>query len=465
MNLPAYFLADLPPEAELTPKLVTEACRTLKENRERFLLPRPTADLVQLLCRVAADWRDPANPFRRHALDAGPAATGFSRPVLARGIDDFFALFTPAQFAALLDQELGHPRRLDAFTPTADPADLPAGRLVFASGPPLLAHIAAGNLPNPAWMSLTLGLLLRSAQFLKCANGTAFLPRLFAHSLYHHDRKIGACLEVAEWTGGNHPLEDALYAETHALTATGSDETLAAIRARIPDRVRFLGYGHRLSFALITREWLQPDQLADLVTRAADDLIAWDQHGCLSPHAIYIEERGTVTAEDFAAQLARELAQRESLLPRGPLTPGQAAEITSRRALYETLAAHRSDVKLWASPASTAWTVVLDHDLRLHPSCLNRFIYIKSLADAEALTAALDHVQPHLSTIGLAAPPARCAELAPRLARLGLLRICPLGRMQNPPLTWHHDGRPPLGDLVQWVDLETAVPPTPTTNL
>jgi hypothetical protein len=26
--------------------------------------------------------------------------------------------------------------------------------------------------------------------------------------------------------------------------------------------------------------------------------------------------------------------------------------------------------------------------------------------------------------------------------------------MQNPPLTWRHDGRPALGDLVTWTDME-----------
>ncbi len=37
LNLPSYFLADLPPEAELTAGLITEACQTLKRNRERSL--------------------------------------------------------------------------------------------------------------------------------------------------------------------------------------------------------------------------------------------------------------------------------------------------------------------------------------------------------------------------------------------------------------------------------------------
>jgi hypothetical protein len=34
MNLPNYFLADLPPEAALSPTMIAEACQTLKRNRE-----------------------------------------------------------------------------------------------------------------------------------------------------------------------------------------------------------------------------------------------------------------------------------------------------------------------------------------------------------------------------------------------------------------------------------------------
>ena len=33
-------------------------------------------------------------------------------------------------------------------------------------------------------------------------------------------------------------------------------------------------------------------------------------------------------------------------------------------------------------------------------------------------------------------------------------RVCPLGQMQEPPLTWRHDGRPALADLITWTDWE-----------
>ena len=207
MNLPDFYLADLPPEAVLSPKMIADACHALKRNREKFLAARPTNEIVKILCEVAAEWQQPENKFRKLALELGPQQTGFSKATLARGLDDFFRHFTPENFAALLAQEFS-----DAVNVTSDRCGVktevsppPHASLLthhFWRGPELLVHITAGNLPNPALMSMTLGLLTRSAQFVKCASGASLLPRLFAHSIYELDRKLGACLELAEWRGG-----------------------------------------------------------------------------------------------------------------------------------------------------------------------------------------------------------------------------------------------------------------------
>jgi hypothetical protein len=443
MNLPNYFLADLPPEAPLSPKMIVEACLVLKRNREKFLLSRKTEEMVKILCEVAAEWLRPENHFRRLALEFGPEQTGFSRPVLEKGLDDFFRRFTPENFDALLRQDLGDERRLDDFAAGA-----------FARGPKLLAHVAAGNLPNPALMSLTLGLLTRSAQFMKCATGGAFLPRLFAHSLYEADRKLASCLELAEWRGGNLELENALFAEADCVTATGGDEALAAIRARLPEKVRFIGHGQRVSFGFIAREVLCGEIVSEIVARAADDVIAWDQNGCLSPHCFYVEERGEIESDQFAARLAAELMKREATEPRGKISVEESAAIAAKRSLYETLAVHRGDVKIWASEKSTAWTVIFEHEGRFRFSSLNRFIFVKPVPDLAAVLQGADEIQGKVSTVGLAAPPEKMPALARQFADWGATRICPLGQMQNPPLTWRHDGRPALGDIVLWTDVE-----------
>ena len=105
MNLPNYFLADLPPEATLSPAMISEACQALKRNRERYLVNRSTESLVKVLSGVADDWLQAENPFRKLALELGPAQTGFSRETLARGLDTFSNNLMRENFHALLVQE------------------------------------------------------------------------------------------------------------------------------------------------------------------------------------------------------------------------------------------------------------------------------------------------------------------------------------------------------------------------
>lgn len=448
MELPSYFIADLPADHEITPKLVTEACQTLKRNREQYLLGRSTASIVHVLAATAQSWLEHDNPFRKLALERGAAETGFSEVTLARGLDAFFAEFTTENLNALLAQDLGHAERLDRFA-----TDRLTTTAALARGPELLAHVTAGNIPNPALWSIVLGLLTRSAQFVKCARGTSLLPRLFAHSIYEVEPKLASCLEIAEWRGGTEALESALFAEADCVTATGSDRALDAVRRRLPTATRFLGYGHRVSFGYITTDALARFEAKKTIAAAANDVVSWNQLGCLSPHVFYVEH-GAVSAEKFAELLAADLASVEAVEPRGALTTEESAAIAQQRGIYEIRAASSNETKLWRSEGSTAWTVVYEADPKFQLSCLNRFIYVKPVADlAEALRSA-DMVRGKVSTVGIAAGVDQAAQLAMQLARWGVTRVCPIGRMQNPPLTWRHDGRPALGDLVQWTDWE-----------
>jgi len=447
MNLPNYFLADLPPEAVLSPAMITEACRTLKRNREYYLAHRMTHQLMDVLVELARGWLQSDNRFRKIALESGEAETGFSQATLAKGLDNVFHKFTPENFSKLLEQDLGK---------QSCHSSLVTGHNFhhFWYGPELLVHIAAGNIPNPTLMSIVFGLLAQSAQFVKCASGSAFLPRLFAHSLYDADPKLGACLEIAEWPGGSAGLETALFAEANCVTATGSDEALVAIRRQLAVNTRFLGYGHRVSFGFVARAVLGGHHLRRVAANAAEDVVAWNQQGCLSPHVIYVQSPGEILPEKFAELLADELEQREQIEPRGALAAEHAAAIASRRGVYEVRAAHSPDTRMWRSQNSTAWTVVFEADPRFQTSCLNRFVYVKAVKDVSEMLHHAEAVRGKVSTVGIAAPEDQTADLAMQLARWGVTRVCPLGQMQNPPLTWRHDGRPALGDLVTWTDVE-----------
>lgn len=455
MNLPNYFLADLPAEATLSPAMISEACQTLKRNRENYLARRPGSALIESLSQLARQWLEPQFPFRILALEQGPQATGFSRSTLAHGLDRLFAEFTLENFRALLEQDLGHSQSLDGIAPAR--ASRNKGR-ALASGPEFLVHFTSGKPPYQAVLNLSLGILTRSAQFLKCPAGTSFLPRLFAHSLYAAEPKLAACLEIAEWRGEHSEAEKILFENADCVTASATDERLAGLRQRLSARTRWLGYRHRVSFAYVASGSLSNSTAATVAGLAAEDVVAWNQLGYWAPHVIYVEAGGAVAPEAFAELIAQQLQQREQHDPRGEVAPEVAAAINSRRAIYSLRATHSLNsaepdypvTRLWSSEPSTAWTVVYESDPRFQHSCLHRFIYVKRVAHLEEALQGADSVRERVATVGLSAPPESAEPLVLALARWGVARVCPLGQMQTPSLMVHHDGRPALGDLVNW---------------
>ena len=351
MDSPNYFLADLPPNADLTSPMILEACQTIRRNRLRYLAPRSTENLIRVLSDLAKSWLDPEFPFRKKALELGPGETGFSKETLSNGLDLLFAQLTPENFRALLIQEIGHVRRLDKFSTEDGEGKFP--RASIARAPELIAHISGGVLPNPTLLSMVFGLLIRSAQFVKCGSGTSFLPRLFGHSLYQVEPKLASCLEIAEWKGGTAALDQTIFSVADLLTVTGSDETLQTIRGKIPAHLRLIDYGHRVSFAYITREIFSEADSSKIAKSAAEDVVAWDQLGCLSPHVIFVETGGKISPNRFAEMLANEFAEVEKNTPRGKLSPEVSATIAYRRSFYEIRAANSAETQLWSSANST----------------------------------------------------------------------------------------------------------------
>jgi len=148
------------------------------------------------------------------------------------------------------------------------------------------------------------------------------------------------------------------------------------------------------------------------------------------------------------------MEQKETSEPRGDLPTATAANIADLRAMHETRAANVGDVRLWQSEGSTAWTVVYEREEMFRPSCLNRFVFVKEVTDLAETLRTAEMVRGQVSTVGLAATKLDAAEIVRQLAHWGVTRVCPIGQMQNPPLTWRHDGRPALGDFVRWTDWE-----------
>jgi hypothetical protein len=97
--------------------------------------------------------------------------------------------------------------------------------------------------------------------------------------------------------------------------------------------------------------------------------------------------------------------------------------------------------------------VIYDDSPAFVPSCLNRIVFVKPTDGHKRVLDAIQRFASSISTVGVAPMNERALAFAGDLARMGVHRVCPIGQMQRPPLSWHHDGRPNLADLVSWTDL------------
>jgi hypothetical protein len=184
-------------------------------------------------------------------------------------------------------------------------------------------------------------------------------------------------------------------------------------------------------------------------------VVLFDQQGYLSPQLVYVEEGRAVTPHEFAALLAQALEHWQTILPRARITLEESAAIQRVRDEAEWQALAGKSVALYASPGSTTWTVIYQADPAFMPSPLHRTVRVKPLTSLARLERALSHWRPYLEAAGVAVDPTRLLEIGDLLGRAGVSRICPVGAMQTPPLSWRHGGRPRIADLVRWVGVET----------
>ncbi len=423
--------------------------------RERYLAHRPVRSVVDTLDEVAARWLAPASAWFRRAEEM--LAAHFSLPVVRAGLVELFSQLRAEALWDLLTAELGDPLVLDEFRPRPR-----GGGLARAVGPRLAVHVLAGNIPNIGPWSVAFGLLAKAANLCKTAAEDAGLLPLFVTSLAEVDPELAACVEVAYWPSDHPDAMQAALDKAEAVIAYGSDQAVQGVLKAVAHwapKARFLGYGHRVSLGLVAREHLTPELGRAAAAGFAEDVALYDQQGCLSPHVIYVEEAGPCSPLAWAAELAEAMAATERRLPRGAAGRRAAAAVVQLRGEWELRELAGEGVTLWASSGDTAWTVLYSPEPSFSLSCLGRTLWVKPVAD---LTAVPELLARETALAGcwqgaaVAAPPRRLADLAEALAQLGFSRICRPGSLQRPPLSWHHDGRPNVADLVRWTDWEVS---------
>ena len=273
--------------------------------------------------------------------------------------------------------------------------------------------------------------------------------RAFASALAAEDAAFASALELVSFPSD----DDAALGELLAapcVVAFGSDETMAAVGARLGPTQRFVRHGHRLSVGVLGEAALAGPGLADAAAALALDVALWDQQGCLSPVAVYV--LGVERVPDaLLAGLAAAFAEAASRWPRGRALPDATARLGVERDTAALRAAAGADVRV---ATGQGFVLVAEPDPAFRGSPLQRFVRIHPAPTPERLLEALAPLGPHLAAVGVAGLGPLSGRVERELAALGATRVCPLGVLQAPPLDWCHDQLGVLLPLARLADIE-----------
>jgi hypothetical protein len=258
--------------------------------------------------------------------------------------------------------------------------------------------------------------------------------------------------------------------------AFGGDVAMASVARQARHGAALVLHGPKLSIGYIGRHALTRSGLRKLAERAALDVALYDQQGCLSPHAYYVERRGAVSPVDFAAALGAALDSFVGTLPRREPTATEAAAIQMARTQARFNAAvtgDRSGVAgspapssaasrgggVFASRGGTHWTVVCENGARFEPGPTHRSVRVHAIESPEEFERAIAPDARYVEALALEEAGSRRAVLAARFAAIGLPRITAVGALQRPSPLSTHGGVRRLLPFVTWTTVESAKPP------
>jgi hypothetical protein len=434
----------------VTRAFVEELADQLKRNREEYLFRLPIKRIVEILDEASRRWLDKDYPYRKLATKTIPVITGFSREVVEASIDVEMESSRAQDMWQALCSEIANPLYLDDFQYSEE---LNGFRRAF--GPELIVSFFSENIPALPHLLFMRSTLVKAACLGKVAAGEPTFAPLYLKTIEDIDPEMASAMAVLYWPGGEVAIEDAVFERTDAVIVFGGVETCNDLIARVPRRTRILVHGHKLGFGVIGRKVMSNTTLQELAVAMAYDHSMFDQHACLAPHCYYVEYGGEATPQELARAVAAAMEEMNAQMPRGRISPRDAAVINQLRGRYEFKELKGEDCLLFSSPQGTEWTVIYERDPGIFsPSPLNRVIRIWGVDDIFQILPTLRPVRPFLQNAAVAVGDEREKEFIDKLGALGVSRITAPGKMPVPSMMWRHDGIAPLALLLRWCDVE-----------
>ncbi|WEO99739.1 acyl-CoA reductase [Streptomyces sp. FXJ1.172] len=393
--------------------------------------PLPTDVVLGACAAVSRDLADPASAL--YGRLAGQLPADEAPTVLA----ELASALTREALERKLRRELGglRPERLtrpDA-RETVYEAWAPVG---------LLVHIAPGNAAAVAPLSVVEGLLAGNLNVLKTSSSDSALALDLLAALGAADPSglIAERIVALRFSSARREWLQALCGPADAIAVWGGEDAVRATGELAQAGCRVVEWGHRISFAYLTRRAASEDKVLDAL---AEDVCRYEQQACSSPQVVYLDTADADATDDaeelfaFAGRFAERLAKVSDGRRAAAPGPAEQAEITTVQQLAR-LEQHLGLTRVFAAEDGS-WRVLADTRPALDASPLHRSVWVKPLP-RHAITATLRPMRRYLQTAAIGGDRAEVAELSRAMFAAGVTRVTPVGSMLESYEGEPHDG-------------------------
>ena len=293
--------------------------------------------------------------------------------------------------------------------------------------------VCAGTLPQPSWQALArLALVEAKNVFIKLPN-TSCAEQIVEAAQWLVQRGLFSNLEASQ------DLPDERIHEFDVVIVYGNNDTIAHFRQRVSCNAVFIGYGEKISIAIVNRR----DVNMQTATNLVKDVLTNGHRGCLAPHLCFVCAGDSKLFAQYCARAFSEQSLDNFLNPSHDIFAA-ACVYTTR----QTETALGSEIFL-PEDGSLLWTVVASRTKELTHIPLHNVILIKYCSCCEELIELLKPWRGSISTVGL-------SNHQSPIQGLGATRFCSVGQMQQPSLFWTQDGFCSLQKLVTWISYEMS---------
>ncbi len=310
----------------------------------------------------------------------------------------------------------------------------------------VLLHVAAGNADGLPAFSVLEGLLTGNINILKLPEAEGGVSVHLLLELIKAEPLLADYIYVFDYSSKDIEHIEKLVSITDAVVVWGGKEAVSALRKLIPPNIKLIEWGHKVSFAYVTKQGISQNSLEGLAKNIADT----GQLLCSSLQGIFID---TDNMDDIYEFCRNFLPVLEYALLQNSRKIGIGIKSQVALKLYtEELEGIYKNSRIFKG---NNCSLIAYPDKTLETSIQFGNAWVRPLPQTELLQT-LRPYKNYLQTVGLLCGRSELHNLSDKLFKTGVVRVCSGENMSSSYCGEPHDGEYPLRRYTKIVNIDTG---------